>query len=128
MNEAEKIYSALFGRPIPDVLIERYNGAIAELAPSWDKDELSASTEIIKRVNDIEAVEYAARFFNKYPVLRSKLEILIRLNETLPDQRSLYLSKKDNVLYALLILGCSGVRSFWKLVKGIVLLKVVRDA
>lgn len=126
-DEADKIYYAIFRREIPEPLIDRFKGASAEIEARYSAHEVEKYHRIIRKVNDLEALEYAGRFRKKLPLLSDKFKAMVFLAESLPENYRLFINEEDNRLKGYLWLPVIGIVSLCKMVKGLFLLMLVRS-
>lgn len=127
-DEADRIYRAIFGAPIPEVLHDRF----AE--PSAGLDRLVSSTErqryrrVIEEVGDLEAAEVAARYTGGPRLLCRKFELMVYLAETLPANQHHFVNTRDNFLAGVIIIMYGAMRTGFKLCKGALLLRSISRA
>lgn len=122
MDEADKIYSAIFRSPIPLPLKERFQRASKDLSAGYTQKELTQHNRAISQVADLEALELAARHTKNLPVLVMKFNLMVYLAETLPENRDFYINRKDTRHKGWAFLIFSGLRMVIKLSKGLLLL------
>lgn len=122
-QEAEKIYRAIFGKTIPPRIAERFTRACELYSPDFSSSDTAESQRMAARHKDLEALEMAARWTKRLPVLVWKFQVMVRLGETLPENRSLLINSSDRRLRSLFGLCAAGLRSVWKLSKGLILLR-----
>lgn len=125
MDEAERIYYALFKEEIPLKLKNRYHEAASRLFSSYSQDRKKECQKAFNEVKDIEALEMAARIQDKLPLLVSKFRLMIYLSETLPQNKNHFLNLQDKKLKGKIIIFFSGLRSVIKYIKGIFILKKI---
>jgi hypothetical protein len=120
-KEAEKIYSSLFHKRIPEQIRLRFNDVSKKVDAHYSQEEVRDYLKVINMVGDLEALEYAARFLRRMPMLTEKFKVMIYLSETIPDNFPLFVNENSNRFSGYLSLSCSLLRSGWKLMKGAVL-------
>ena len=125
-NEAEKIYRTLFKKEMPAVLRERYDAASEKLLRSFSQEQKDELDRLAKSNVDLEALEMAARYTGRYPLLSLKFRMMVHLAETLPENRSQYINVKNRRLVAFLSIGWGVLLSSLRLLKGLILLRIVR--
>lgn len=114
LEEAERIHRALFRRPMPPLVGERY---VAAHAFHCTGTEDSARIQRVLREGlDLEAVEYALR--RRDPSITRKVQILLYVVETLPRYQDDLLNDRDRRLEGWTRLAAATFRSLWKLIKG----------
>jgi len=125
MDEAEKIYYALFKKEIPLKLKRHFHEAASRLFTSYSWERKEECRRALVEVTDIEALELAARIHNKLPLLVSKFRLMVYLSETLPQNINYFLNLQDKKFKGKGIVFFSGLRSLIKYIKGIFLLKKI---
>lgn len=122
--EAQKLYYALFDKKIPSC-IETYFASLTEkIDRRFSQEEIDKYFNCLKKVNDIEALELAARHLKKLPILTVKIKTMLYLAETQPENYNEYINEENERCHAYILLICAVFRSSYKLAKGFVLLKV----
>jgi hypothetical protein len=125
-DEILRIYKALFFSPPPPIIRDRFGQAVALLSAGFSEEDRRKEAEAAGRIRDLEALEMAARWTGRLPVLTWKFRLMARLGETRPENRSLLINLRDRRLRAFVQIFLAGLRSAWKLGKGLVLLWRVR--
>lgn len=130
MNEhtADKIYRTLFNKSVPPVIRERFVRAWELYSPGFSDADRAVAARAVETVKDLEALEMAARWAKRLPLLVWEYKVMVHLGETLPENRSMMVNTRNRKIYALLSLAGSGLRSTWKLAKGYVLLRRLERA
>jgi hypothetical protein len=123
INDAEKIYDAIFKRKIPPSLSKSFFEASEKLELRYSKDEINRYHKYMEKVKDLEALEYACRWFKRCPLLIDKFKIMVFLAETLPENHHAFVNENIRPIFNWLLMGKTCLHSAWKLVKGIFLLK-----
>lgn len=122
---ADKIYQALFGKSAPSIVMERFAKALTLHEQGFPSGERDMTDRAVTKTRDLEALEMAARWTKKLPLLVWEFQVMVRLGETLPENRPRMINDRNRRLRALLALLGAGFRSSWKLAKGLVLLRGV---
>jgi hypothetical protein len=127
-SEAEKIYRAIFRTRIPDVIKHRFMNASSLLNDRSNKEEVDKYYEAIGAINDLEALEVACRYLHKLPLLTRKLNIMVYVAETIPENQHFFINQKTSVLKGWWAFVNGGVQTAFKLGKGLLLLIKVKNA
>jgi len=123
ISEADRIYETIFDRKAPKP-IKKYFEAISEkIEARFSVDEV---IECIQKIHDLEALELAARYTKKIPVLTEKFKIMVYLAETLPENYSVFINERPKYFFAYVSLISSLFRSCYKIVKGFIIMVVNR--
>jgi hypothetical protein len=123
--ESQRIYQALFDRPIPPIVAERFAGGSARLEASASPDELERYRAVVASGLDLEAVELAARYTRRLPLLTRKFRLMAYLAETAPENQPLFISHRDNLPGAFLRVAFMTLRTVWLMPKGLAQLRRV---
>lgn len=127
-NEAQRIYHTLFNRPVPPLVAQRFAAASERLDAAVPPAELAAYRAALASGADLEALELAARYTHRLPLLTRKLGLMAYLAETLPENQSLFINERSNWVGAIVALGAATLRTVWKMAKGLFLLRGVARA
>jgi len=127
-REAERIYTALFREPVPEVIADRFAYASLRLEEHAGPEELRAYRHALRHVADLEALEFAGRFTKRPGILSRKFQLMVCLAETLPQNRACFIKDRDARLPAYAALASGALRTAGKLIKGLWLLRGVRGA
>lgn len=127
-QEARRIYAVLFARPCPDCLLARYEQAVIGMNGRLDEADIQRQQAVMDRVGDWEALEMAARWCGKLPILCDRFRVMVYLAETLPENYAAFISGRTRRIRAWLALVVAGLRSVWKMLKGLILLSVHKGA
>jgi hypothetical protein len=73
--------------------------------------------------SDLEALELAARYTRRLPLLTRKFRLMAYLAETLPENQALFVSHRDNFLAAFLRLAWMTLRTIYLMPKGLLALR-----
>ncbi len=128
MNEAQRIYHALFRRDVPPVVAERFAQASARLEASLPPAEVAAYQRALASGADLTALELAARYTRKLPLLTRKLGLMAYLAETLPENQALFINEHSSFAAGLVHIAAAVLHTVWQMAKGLWLLRQVRHA
>lgn len=117
-GEAERIYRAIFRKPIPSQVKDRYYRASETLFSGYSPEENQVFNEALRDVLDLEALEIAARLKNKIPLLVSRFRLMVHLAESLPSNQSVFVNSSDRRIPSYISLVFGGVRTLYKCLKG----------
>lgn len=120
--EADKIYRTLFYQCAPSVIRERFIKASIQLHQKISTQELVLYYNVIKTVNDVEALEVACRWRKKMSLLTLKFRLMVFLAETLPENQRFFINERTNFTRCLWYTSLHLVRTMYKLCKGFYLL------
>lgn len=126
-DEAEKLYYTIFKKKIPADLKRYFSGASKILESGYLKNDIKRYHRYLEKVTDLEALEFASRWFNQCPLLTDKFKIMISLAETLPENHQTFVNESTGKLFNWISIGITCLHSAWKLVKGFFLLKVFKQ-
>ncbi|MFC2161961.1 hypothetical protein ACFLRX_09955 [Acidobacteriota bacterium] len=127
MSDANKIYSALFKEPILPSLEDKYRKAFEALSSGFSEAHVEEYRAAVEGPFDIEALEMAGRFRKRLPLLVQAFNIMVYLAETVPDNQSEYVNFKTRTCLGFLSMAYGLCRSAGKLVKGLFLLRKIKD-
>lgn len=85
--------------------------------------ELRAYKAALDAGADLEALELAARWTKRLPLLTRKFQLMAFLAETLPGNQSLFINHRDNFPAALLRIAALSLRTGWLMAKGLLLVR-----
>jgi hypothetical protein len=122
-KNAEKIYDAIFKKKIPPTLSKSFFEASKKMELHYSKEDITRYHKYLENVKDLEALEYACRWFNRCPLVTDNFKIMIHLAETLPGNHHTFVNERSRPFFNWLLMGITCLHSAWKLVKGIFLLK-----
>lgn len=128
MDEASRIYRALFKKDAPLIIKERYKAASAKLTCGFSDEERNEYLFALAEISDLEALEVAARFRRRVPCLTACFQLMVHLAETLPENRSFFVNGRDHKLHAWGTIFWSGLRTTYKMAKGLYLMRKIRHA
>ena len=125
MNEAQRIFFAVFGGVIPERLEEQFSSVPKQVLPNATEEMRSRYDRILAEVRDLEALELASRFRRKNLLLIGKFRLMVHLAECHPECRAHFVNRRKRALPIVLsLLVAHGVRHAYKLIKGTYLLRV----
>lgn len=125
-NDAEKIYSALFGKKIPDNIHRHFINISKEIDSNFPRDEVIKYYELVRKTDDLEALELAARYLRKIPVLTEKFKIMVYLGETIPDNYHIFINENPARFRGYVEMIFSVIRTVIKIMKGLIIISVYR--
>lgn len=120
-NEPQRIYAAIFGGVVPPVVAERFLAAAAILEQHAGGEEVAACDRAVAGDFDLEAVELAARYTKRLPLLSRKMQLMAYLAETAPANQELFINRRSNWLLGFLAAVGATVRTAGKMVVGLTL-------
>lgn len=121
-DEATRIYAAIFGRPIPEKLAERFAAVSDLLDERATAEDLRHYQMAIVSTADLESLEVASRYARQLPILVAKFEVMVRLAETLPGNQEFFINEETRRWKAWLVLAKGALVTLVKLAKGMLLL------
>ncbi len=121
--EGEKIFRQLFRVPPPQRLLERYQQGCETLFASFSEMDQKECSFAVEKIDDLEALELAARLQNRLPLLSAKFRLIVALAECEPALRSYFVTQKDQSLKPWLEIFFVTCRSVVKFLKGRLYLK-----
>lgn len=122
-TEARKIYAAIFGGPIPPAVIDRFVVATQRLNANVPQAEMDAYYRALLACADLEALEVAARYTRRLPLLTRKFRLMAHLAETAPETQAFFINERSNLLAGLWAAFTGGLRTIGKLPVGLWLLR-----
>jgi len=128
MDEAERIYNAIFRAKIPRSLKSRFQEAVGRVSDQYTESERKEYNFALASITDLEALELAARQHKRLPLLVARIRLMVRLGETLPENRKYFLITKHRKLVWPWVLKLMGIRTLMKYIKGRFLLRSVKNA
>ncbi len=120
-QEARRVYSAIFNQPVPSLVVERFAAASERLEANASPAELQAYRAAIDAPVDLEALELAARWTKRLPLLTRKFQLMAFLAETLPGNQPLFINHRDNFPAAFVRIAVMSLRTGWLMAKGLLL-------
>jgi hypothetical protein len=125
-NEAERIYYSIFNKKIPASITAQFEILSRRIESRFSEEEVNTYVKCIENVYDLEALEIAARYLKKMHLLSEKFRIMVYLAETLPENYTVFVNEHQNVFFGSILLISSMVRTVFKALKGIAIIKVRR--
>lgn len=122
-TEARKIYAVIFGRAIPPIILDRFVLASKRLNASVPQAEMDAYYRALTACGDLEALEVAARYARKLPLLTRKFRLMAYLAETLPENQLFFINERSSLLVGVWAGFTGGLRTVVKLFAGLWLLQ-----
>jgi len=126
-DEADRIYRAIFRKPISSTVRDRYCRAVETVLSDFSPEENRAFAEVLRTVSDLEALELAARRQNKMPFLTARFRLMVHLAESLPANQHVFINSSGRRMSGYISLVFGGVRTVYKQLKGRFLLRRVGD-
>ena len=123
-DEAGKIYFAVFKAPIPEKIKDHFNHVSGKIDSVYSEDDATKYYHYLSCVNDLEALEVAARHLGRLPILTEKFKVMIYISEAFPENYHLFVNEYARRLSGYFSLLFSGFRSAYKLLKGMILLAI----
>ena len=117
--EAHKIYRSLFHQDVPEIVISRFRGISERLDENISLVDKDQYYHIIRKVDDLEALEIVCRITKKMPLLSRKFQAMVYLAETLPSNQHYFVNDRTNFINAARIVFCSIIWTGYKFIKGI---------
>ena len=117
-TEGERLHDSIFGSRIPEPVLQKYIEAHNYYLTSPDKAELIWMSKVIQLGFDLEALEIALRFSNRYHLLVRKTKILVYITEAFDAYRPHFVNEDSQRLRAMVTLTFHGLRTASKFLKG----------
>jgi hypothetical protein len=127
-TEARKIYAAIFGREIPPLVLDRYVIASKRLNQSVSQAEMDSYYRAMMACPDLEALELAARYTRRFPLLSRKLRLMAYLAETLPENQAFFINERSSFIGGMARSAAGVFRTVYKMLKGLWLVRRVAHA
>jgi hypothetical protein len=124
MNEADKIYFAIFRENIPKIIKHRFDSISKKIDCYYSENEINIYYSYLECVDDLEALELAGRHLKKLPLLSDKFKIMIYIAETFPGNYAVFVNEHSHRILFFLYLALCPFYSLYKFLKGAVLLAV----
>jgi len=122
-TEARKIYVAIFGRELPSVLLDRFVIASKRLNQSVPQAEMDSYYRAILACDDLEALEVAARYTRRLPLLSRKFRLMAYLTETLPENQAFFINERSSFVGGMARSAIGVFRTAYKMARGFWLLR-----
>ena len=117
--EARKIYAAIFGREIPPLVLDRFVVASKRLNQSVPQAEMDSYYRAMGACNDLEALELAARYTRRFPLLSRKFRLMAYLAETLPENQAFFVNERSSLLAGMTRSAGGAFQTIFKMLKGL---------
>lgn len=121
-KEAEIIYSSLFNKRIPEQIRQRFNDVSKKIDDNYPQDEVREYYKVINMVGDLEALELAARYLRRMPILTEKFKIMVYLAETIPENYNVFINEDPKGTSGYASMAFSVLRTAVKFPKGLMAL------
>lgn len=121
-KEAEKIYSSLTNKNIPEQIRQRFNDVSKKIDDNYPQKDVKEYYEVMNKARDLEALEFAARCLKKMPILTEKFKIMVYLAETVPENYSLFINENRGRISGYVCMAFSLLRTAVKFPKGLMIL------
>jgi hypothetical protein len=122
-TEANAIYRALFGRAIPPILVQRFLPVIDRLNATASPAELAAYYHAIETGADLEALELAGRLTGRLPLLTRKVQAMVALAETAPENQRFYVNQRSSFFTGAAAMAWAAAHTARQAAKGLWLLR-----
>jgi hypothetical protein len=116
VDEARHLHACLFGRPIDPAVAARYEAAHRQLG--LEIEPSAATSAVVARRLDAEAVEFALRARGAGRELTRKMQMLCYLAEVRSDYLGEFVNLRPSRAGAFAALLAATLRAGWKLLKG----------
>lgn len=123
--EGRKIYTAIFGREIPPIVLDRFMAASKRLNALTAQTEVDRCTRALLACPDPEALELAARYTRRLPLLTRKFRLMAYLAETRPENQHFFINQRSSFVGGLFHVAWAGLHTVWKMLIGLWLLRSV---
>jgi hypothetical protein len=121
--EARSIYQALFRRDIPPILLQRFLPVIDRLNAAASPAELAAYYHAVETGADLEALELAGRLTGRLPLLTRKVQAMVALAETLPENQPDYINQRSSFVAGAAAMAWAAAHTARQAAKGLWLLR-----
>ena len=122
---ARRVYRALFAEQPPASVIERFREPFTSLCGDATPTEVSSLRAAIDRVNNLSALEIAARYTHRVPLLVAAFRLMVYIAEAEPSNQHFFVKRRRDVAGAVASLCLGAVQTAWNLLLGLVLLRSV---
>jgi len=124
-TEGRKIYAALFSGETPPAVLARFVAAAKTLNSTAPQAEVDRSTRAALTCRDLEALELAARYTRRLPLLTRKIRLMAYLAETQPENQRLFINRESSLLRGIFYVAWAALHTAWKMLVGLWLLRSV---
>lgn len=122
-QEARRLFRAIFRCDPPAPFCEWFAKVPDSVFPLFTEAMWENYRRVLRRVRDLEALEYASRLLGRNRVLVHKMLLTVYLAECCPEVRRYFVNRQDLSLVATwAYLTGAKLYNFWKLIKGLLLL------
>ena len=118
INEGERLFGAVFKKPAPTRVLERYVKAVSLIEAPFSAEERESSRRLIKDAMDIEAVEFVSRLKKKNLLLCNKFRLIVSISECEPELRHHFVNNLDRRWTGFYFLVRAVFRAVYKFVVG----------
>lgn len=122
-TEARAIYRSLFGRAIPPILVQRFLPVVERLNAIASSAELAEYYGALETGADLEALELAGRLTGRLPLLTRKVQAMVVLAETLPENQRFYVNQRSSFAAGAAAMAWAAAHTARQAVKGLWLLR-----
>ena len=122
-TEARSIYQVLFHRDIPPILAQRFLSVIEQLNAAASPVELAEYYRAIETQTDLEALELAGRLTGRLPLLTRKVQAMVALAETLPENQRFYVNQRSSFLAGAAAMAWAAAHTARQAARGLWLLR-----
>ncbi len=122
-TETNAIYRALFGRDAPPIVAQRFLPVVERLNAAASPAELHAYYRAIETRCDLEALELAGRLTGRLPLLTRKLQAMVALAETLPENQPVYVNQRSSLVAGAAAMAWAATHTARQAAKGLWLLR-----
>lgn len=95
-TEARAIYRSLFSFATPPIIMQRFLPVVERLNASAGPAELAEYYGAIETGSDLEALELAGRLTGRLSLLTRKVQAMVVLAETLPENQHFYVNQRSS--------------------------------
>ncbi len=121
-NDAEKIYFTLFNKSIPEEVYHRFQAVSKKIDNNYPHDKVVQYYELIGKTDDLEALELAARYLRKQPLLTEKFKLMVYLAEIMPDNYDVFINENPKRFIGYIKIIFTIMRTVFKLGKGLIII------
>ncbi len=121
--ESSAIFRALFGQDIPPILVQRFLPVIERLNATASPAELTEHYRAIEDGADLEALELAGRLTGRLPLLTRKMQAMVALAETLPENQRFYINQRSSFVTGAAAMAWAAAHTALQGAKGLWLLR-----
>jgi hypothetical protein len=122
-TETQALYRALFRRDAAPILVQRFLPVIERLNAAADPAELGEYYRAIESRADLEALELAGRLTGRLPLLTRKLQAMVALAETLPENQPFYVNLRTSFVAGAAAMAWAAAHTARQAAKGLWLLR-----